>query len=131
MSRRLTTLLLTAACAVAPLGLASPAHAQSSTAASVTSSSGTNPSVTRASGDVVLSIGRGQLINLPGTMKDVFVADDKIADVQVKSSHQLYIFGKGPGQTSIYASNAAGQVIWSTNVRVGVFIMAQMINFEI
>ena len=106
MNRRLSTLLLTAACAAAPLALftTGPANAQS---------------VTRASGELVLSIGRGQLINLPATMKDVFVADDKIADVQVKSNHQLYVFAKGPGETSIYASNAAGQVIWSTNVRVG------------
>jgi len=26
---------------------------------------------------------------------DVFVADDKVADIQVRSSTQLYVFGKG------------------------------------
>jgi len=75
-------------------------------------------SVTRPTGEVVLAIGRGQLITLPGAMKDIFVADDKIADVQVKANNQLYVFGRGPGETTIYASNSAGQVIWSANVRV-------------
>ena len=75
--------------------------------------------ITHPSGNVVVSIGRGQLVNLPGAMKDLFVADDKIADVQVKSNHQLYIYGRGSGETTIYASNAAGQVSWSANVRVG------------
>lgn len=67
---------------------------------------------------MAVALGRGQLVNLPGAMKDVFVADDKIADVQVKSNNQLYVYGRSAGETTIYASNAAGQVIWSTNVRV-------------
>lgn len=68
---------------------------------------------------LVLSIGRGQLIQLPGVMTDLFVADTGIADVQVKSSRQLYIFGKAGGETTLYASNAAGQVVYSATVRVG------------
>ncbi|ASR50422.1 type II and III secretion system protein family protein [Blastomonas fulva] len=68
---------------------------------------------------LVLSIGRGQLIQLPGTMTDLFVADTGVADVQVKSSRQLYVFGKAGGETTLYASNAAGQVVYSATVRVG------------
>jgi len=75
-------------------------------------------SVSQPGNHVILAIGRGQLVSLPGNMKDVFVADEKIADVQVKSNNQLYIYGRGPGETTIYASNAAGAVIWSANVRV-------------
>ena len=75
-------------------------------------------SVTRPSSDVVLAIGRGQLVSLPTSMKDVFIADDKVADVQVKSPSQLYVYGRSSGETTIYASNAAGAVIWSANVRV-------------
>ncbi len=69
--------------------------------------------------DIALSAGHGRLITLPETMKDVFVADDKVADVQVKSARQLYVFAKGSGTTTIYASNAAGRTIWSANLRVG------------
>lgn len=72
-----------------------------------------------ASTSIDLSVGRGRLINLPAAMTDVFVADDKVADVQVRSSRQLYIYGKGPGETSIYATDAAGRVVYSTVARVG------------
>lgn len=75
--------------------------------------------ISNPTGQIVLSVGRGQLVNLPGTMKDVFIADDKIADLQVKSNHQLYLYGKGSGETTIYASNAEGRVVWSANIRVG------------
>jgi len=73
----------------------------------------------RPSETLVLSIGRGQLIQLPGTMTDLFIADTGVADVQVKSSRQLYVFGKAGGETTLYASNAAGQVVYSATVRVG------------
>ncbi|MCW1381222.1 type II and III secretion system protein family protein [Novosphingobium sp. KCTC 2891] len=76
-------------------------------------------SVTSPARSIALSIGRGELVTLPGSMADVFVANDEIADVQVKSANQLYVFGKAGGETTVYASNAAGAVIWSANVRVG------------
>ena len=69
--------------------------------------------------DITLSVGSGRLIALPATMKNVFIADDKVADVQVKSARQLYLFGKTSGLTTIYVSNGAGEVIWSANLRVG------------
>ncbi len=104
--KRLISTLLTAACAIAPIALIAAVPAQAQT-------------MTRPSLDIAISAGRGQLITVPGRMADVFVADDKIADVQIKSPSQLYILGKSGGVTTIYASNAAGKVIWSANVRVG------------
>lgn len=68
---------------------------------------------------VSLSVGSGQLIRLPRPMTGMFVADDKIADVQVKGPTGLYLFGKAPGQTSVYATDKSGSVIWSSDVRVG------------
>ena len=117
MNRRLSLTLLAAACAGAPLALATAgiAHAQS---------------VARPANDIVLSIGRGQLVSIPGTMADVFVANETVADVQVKSQRQLYVFGKAGGETTVYASNAAGQTVWSANIRVGSNIESidQMLN---
>lgn len=104
--KRLASTLLTAVCLAAPLALVPAQAAQAQ-------------SVSRPANDIVLSIGRGQLVTVGGAMADVFVADEKIADVQVKSPRQLYVFGKGGGETTVYASNAAGDVIWSANVRVG------------
>lgn len=75
--------------------------------------------VVRPSQEIVLSIGKGELVTVPGTMADVFVANEEIADVQVKSQRQLYVFGKSGGETTIYASNERGDVIFSANIRVG------------
>ena len=68
---------------------------------------------------LTLSVGRGQLVNLPRSMTDLFVANDEIADVQVRSSRALYVFGKAAGETTVYATDAAGNVVYSTTVRVG------------
>lgn len=75
--------------------------------------------VVSPSQEIVLSIGRGELITVPGTMTDVFVANEAVADVQIKSQRQLYVFGKAGGETTVYASNARGDVIFSANIRVG------------
>jgi pilus assembly protein CpaC len=104
MNRRLIRSLLIGACAAAPL---TAAHAAPP------------PSVMRPANDIVLSIGRGQLVTTSGTMTDVFVANDAVADVEVKSARQLYVFGKTGGETTVYASNSAGDIVWSANVRVG------------
>jgi pilus assembly protein CpaC len=69
--------------------------------------------------DLLLSVGRGRLITLPVPMTDVFVANNAVADVQVRSSTQLYVFGKAPGETSVYATDAAGRVVYSVVTRVG------------
>ncbi|KWV95436.1 type II and III secretion system protein family protein [Erythrobacter sp. AP23] len=106
MKRRLTTKLLLASLAVTPLAAAPTTVATAQT-------------IVSPSSEIVLSIGRGELVNVPGTMADVFVADDNIADVQVKSQRQLYVFGKSGGETTIYASNRAGDIVWSANIRVG------------
>ncbi len=103
---RLAITLLTAACAIAPLALV-PIQAVEAQA------------VSKPAHDVALSIGRGQLVTVAGAMTDVFVANDTVADVQVKSANQLYVFGKAGGETTVYASDARGNVIWSANVRVG------------
>lgn len=79
--------------------------------------------IQRPVGEMSLSQGRGQLINLPAPITDIFVSNDSVADVQVKSPYQLYVFGKAKGETSVYATNASGAVVYSTNVRV-----AQNIN---
>ena len=87
--------------------------------AAVPTTTATAQQVQRPAQDIVLSIGRGELITVPGTMSDVFVANEQVADVQIKSQRQLYVFAKAGGETTIYASDAAGNVIWSSNVRVG------------
>ncbi len=106
MQTRIFKTVLTAACAVAPLAAVPAGTAQAQT-------------VSSPAQEVVLSIGRGELVTVPGNMSDIFVSNEQVADVQVKSQRQLYLFGLAGGETTIYASNAAGDIIWSANVRVG------------
>lgn len=68
---------------------------------------------------LVLSTGHGQQVNLSSTITDVVVADPTIADVEVKSGRQLYILAKGPGETTVVATDARGRTVYSATVRVG------------
>jgi pilus assembly protein CpaC len=81
-----------------------------------------NSPAVRPSTTVTLSVGAGQMVRLESSMSDLFVANDTIADVQVRSANQIYLFGKAPGETTVYATNKAGKVVYSANVRVGVNI---------
>ena len=58
-------------------------------------------------------------MTLPRAISNIFVADDKVADVQVKSASQVYVFAKAAGETSIFATDRSGAVVWSSSVRVG------------
>lgn len=106
MTRKFKLKLLVAAMAAVPM-------------AAMPATTATAQQVVRPSQEIVLSIGKGELVTVPGTMADVFVANEEIADVQVKSQRQLYVFGKSGGETTIYASNERGDVIFSANIRVG------------
>ncbi|WP_333979576.1 pilus assembly protein N-terminal domain-containing protein [Sphingomonas aerolata] len=70
-------------------------------------------------GLVQVNTGRGRLVTLSRPMSDLFVADDTIADVQVRSPTQLYIFGKKTGETTISATAKGGAIVYSSTVRVG------------
>jgi pilus assembly protein CpaC len=69
--------------------------------------------------EVTLSVGAGRLVQLNGVMADLFVANDNVADVQVRSNTSIYVFGKTAGQTTVYATDRSGRVIYSASVRVG------------
>jgi pilus assembly protein CpaC len=102
---RLGTAMAALAIALGTVGAAAPAIAQ--------------PTAAKPADTLNLSRGTGTLVRLSEPMTDVFVANDSIADVQVKSSTQLYVFGKGMGETTIYATSKGGRVVYAANVRVG------------
>jgi len=117
MTRKFKSKLLVAALAAVPMAV-------------MPATTATAQQVVSPAQEIVLSIGRGELVTVPGTMADVFVANDAVADVQIKSQRQLYVFGKAGGETTIYASNERGDVIFSANIRVGSNIgsVDQMLN---
>ena len=106
MTRNFKIKLLVAAIAAVPM-------------AAMPAATATAQQVVSPAQEIVLSIGRGELVTVPGNMADIFVANEGIADVQVKSQRQLFVMGLSGGVTTIYASNAAGATIWSADVRVG------------
>ena len=112
--------LATAAIALA-VGLGSVAAAAPAAAQSVAST---------PSEPLNLSQGTGTLVRLSGPMTDVFISNDSVADVQVRSASQLYIFGKGRGETTVYATGKGGRVVYSANVRVGhnISSVGEMLN---
>lgn len=100
---------------LAPLILA-PADAR---AAPAPAGAGDAQAASDGSGALEINTGRARLITLPRPMTDLFVADDSIADVQVRSPTQLYIFGKKPGETTVSATGRGGAVVYAATVRVG------------
>src|SRR3546814_21047147 len=68
---------------------------------------------------VQINTGRGRLVTLPAPMSDLFVADPGIADVQVRPPQQPSVFGKAPGETTVYPTTTAGTAVPSSTVRVG------------
>ena len=102
---RLGTAMAALALALGTVGTAAPAVAQ--------------PTAAKPAETVNLSKGTGTLVRLSEPMSDVFVANDAIADVQVRSPMQLYVFGKASGETTIYATAKSGRVVYAANVRVG------------
>lgn len=67
---------------------------------------------------LTLKVGEGQLVKLGKAANAVFVADPKIADVQVSNANAFFLFGVRTGRTTVYAVNGAGQTIYAREIRV-------------
>jgi pilus assembly protein CpaC len=65
-----------------------------------------------------LGIGKSAVIDLPRDIKDVLVADPKIANAVVRSAQRAYIIGAAVGQTNIVFFDAAGQQIAAYDIAV-------------
>jgi len=67
---------------------------------------------------LALGIGKSVVIDLPRDIKDVLVADPKIANAVVRSAQRAYIIGAAVGQTSIVFFDSAGQQIVAYDIAV-------------
>src|SRR5438477_2685571 len=67
---------------------------------------------------VSLGIGKSIVIDLPRDIKDVLVADPKIANAVVRSAQRAYIIGAAVGQTNIVFFDSAGQQIAAYDIAV-------------
>lgn len=65
-----------------------------------------------------IEAGTAEIITLPGPVDNIFVADNKIADVQLSSPRALYVFGIRDGQTTVFASTEDGRNVLNLSVSV-------------
>lgn len=66
-----------------------------------------------------MDVGKGKLLRLSEPAATMFIADPKIADVQVKSPTLVYVIGKAPGSTTFYALDRKEHVVANISVAVG------------
>jgi len=67
---------------------------------------------------LALGIGKSVIIDLPRDVKDVLVADPKIANAVIRSPQRAYIIGGGVGQTNVVFFGADGQQIAAYDIAV-------------
>src|SRR5271156_2810468 len=67
---------------------------------------------------IALGVGKSVVIDLPRDIKDVLVADPKIANAVVRSAQRAYIIGAAVGQTNIVFFDSAGQQIAAYDIAV-------------
>ena len=89
-----------------------PASAQEVDTASITASV---PAKIRF---LSLGIGKSVVVDLPRGVKDVLVADPKIANAVIRSPQRAYIIGAAVGQTNVVFFDADGQQIAGYDIAV-------------
>jgi pilus assembly protein CpaC len=67
---------------------------------------------------LALGIGKSVIIDLPRDVKDVLVADPKIANAVVRSPQRAYIIGATVGQTNVVFFDSDGQQIAAYDIAV-------------
>jgi len=65
-----------------------------------------------------LGVGKSVVVDMPREVKDVLVADPKIANAVVRSAQRAYIIGAAVGQTNVVFFDADGQQVASYDIAV-------------
>jgi pilus assembly protein CpaC len=73
---------------------------------------------TQPRGAVSVYVSEGRLLRLDQNVTNVLVGDHSIADVQVVSPRELYVYGRKPGDTTLSATSADNGVAAQLIVRV-------------
>jgi pilus assembly protein CpaC len=67
---------------------------------------------------LALGVGKSIVVDLPRDLKDVLVADPKIANAVIRSAQRAYIIGAAVGQTNIVFFDSEGQQIAAYDIAV-------------
>jgi pilus assembly protein CpaC len=95
--------------------LAPVAAAETETAPATTSGI---PAVSPKVRFLSLGIGKSAILDLPRDVKDVLVADPKIANTVIRSPQRAYIIGSAVGQTNVVFFDADGQQIAAYDIAI-------------
>jgi len=63
-------------------------------------------------------VSQGEILNLPRPASKVFVAEPTVADVQVAAANRVFVFGKKPGRTTLFALDENGATITTSRIAV-------------
>ena len=99
--------------ALAALAIAVPTALAPVTPAAAQSASSYKPNR-----QVTLSLGEGQMINLPKSVANVWTSNPDVADVYVTSPRQINVFGKKMGDATIIATARDGSLVYGAQVHV-------------
>ena len=77
-----------------------------------------SPRATAESQPIALGVSKSVVIDLPRDIRDVLVADPKIANAVVRSSRRAYIIGTAVGQTNVFFFDADGKQIAGFDIAV-------------
>jgi pilus assembly protein CpaC len=67
---------------------------------------------------LAIGVGKSVILDLPRDVKDVLVADPKIANAVIRSAQRAYIIGAAVGQTNVVFFDAEGRQISSYDIAV-------------
>lgn len=74
--------------------------------------------VANGSSTLSVEVNKGNLVRLDRPASTVFVANPEIADIDVKSPTLVYVFGKAPGETTLFAVDAGDNIVLDQSVVV-------------
>ena len=116
--KSLRSALLLGGLALAASIAAAPAQEVTSEAMAASGNGGAGTPTVGRRGSVSVEVGRGEVVVLPGAAANIYVADPKIAEVRPASSNSLFVFGTGPGNTTLAALDASGALVTQLQITV-------------
>jgi pilus assembly protein CpaC len=68
--------------------------------------------------DLVLSLNKAAIVDLPADARDVLLSNPEIADAVVRTSRRVYVIGRKVGMTNAFFFDAEGRQIANLEIRV-------------
>ena len=72
----------------------------------------------KAGGSIAIELNEGQLVRFDNPAASVFITNPSVADVNVRSTRLVYLFGKTPGKTTLFALDSEDNVIANMEIVV-------------